>query len=267
MPVESRTVTNREGVRIVAGLGEAVAGHEAEVRACASPVDSLPVRETLRDTRHHRTVALRDAGRGARILKWQRRRPPGDFWRDVLGGRGSSAPAAIEFANLRALRAGGFSVPDALGWGRTPGGGTFVLLRPVGGIPLDDWLRSPLASDRSARREVFAALAALLARFHGEGWHHRDLYACHVLVDGDRRPALIDFSRARRARRLRSRWREKDLAALQFSTERLPPGRAERLRFLLAYLGKDRVDGEVRRVLRRVLRRAGRMRRHVPREG
>jgi heptose I phosphotransferase len=255
----------RDGVRTLGGLGAAVAGHEEEVLRCARTAGPARPGEVLRDTRLHRTVALAGPAGEPRILKWHGGRPPLDLWRDVFSGRAFVPAARIEFENLRALAAQGFPVPQALGWGRSPGGGSFLLLRPVEGSPLDAWMRS--AVDPATRRGILAAVASLVSRFHRAGWFHRDLYACHLLVDGSQRLALIDLARARRTRRLRARWIVKDLGALLHSTRDPSTSLAERARFLLEYLGKDRLDREARRLAARVLRRAERMRRHVPREG
>lgn len=76
-------------------------------------------------------------------------------------------------------------------------------------------------------------LARTVARLHGAGWYHRDLYLQHcVLAVSPGSPAspgstaegpdaarivLLDFGRARRGARVRRRWFEKDLAALAAS--------------------------------------------------
>ena len=121
-----------------------------------------------------------------------------------------------------------------------------------------------LATENRAMGSVLELVLAL----HTRGWHHRDLYLHHVLIDADGGLVLIDLGRARRPRWVRRRWFAKDLAALLLWT---PPevGVRHRLRFLAKYL--DAMEITSRRARRRfaeyVARRRAQMARHVPRHG
>ncbi|MGB0686346.1 MAG: hypothetical protein ACPGQD_09265, partial [Planctomycetota bacterium] len=64
----------------------------------------------------------------------------------------------------------------------------------------------------------------------------------------------------------RRRWFVKDLAALEHSAPATVT-RADRLRFLLAYLSKNRLDENAKRSVRDVVARAARMGKHVPKFG
>jgi hypothetical protein len=133
--------------------------------------------------------------------------------------------------------------------------------------PLDRLLAEGALRGR-LRRRLLRDLAAAVARMHAAGLHHRDLYLNHVFADASADPArfaVIDCERVGRHRRRLSRWVVKDLAALETSAPPEATAR-ERLAFLVAYL---RARGLPRRVLRRLARRvllkARRMRGHVPR--
>ena len=83
---------------------------------------------------------------------------------------------------------------------------------------------------------------------------HNCLYPKHIFLKSQESGAsgrLIDLEKARPSLGLRSRSR--DLETLHRRSG--PPTRGERLLFLLAYLEKDRVDAEVRRLVRLITRR------------
>ncbi len=134
--------------------------------------------------------------------------------------------------------------------------------------PLDDLLRAG-ALDRRQRRLVLRSLADATAVLHNAGLHHCDLYLNHVYVDpaNPRACALIDVERVARHRRSLGRWVVKDLGALVSSIPDGTVSDGEQTRFLLRYL---RVHGLPRRgvvpgLVRRVQRKAQRIRKHVPR--
>lgn len=75
------------------------------------------------------------------------------------------------------------------------------------------------------RGREFGCIAAVAARLHNHGLHHRDLYLCHFLVHpqtGDVR--LIDPGRVKRLSGwpFTQRWIVKDLAQLHYSARILP---------------------------------------------
>ncbi len=109
------------------------------------------------------------------------------------------------------------------------------------------------------KRAILRRLATMVRAMHAGGVNHRDCYLCHFLLHqpvpdnpAELRIALIDLHRAQMRRRVPRRWRDKDLAALYFSS--LPMGltRNEELRFLRLYF--DRPLKEVMRTERRSLR-------------
>jgi len=161
---------------------------------------------------------------------------------------------------------------------------SYFLSREIeGGMPLDDFLRERFPADRTLtgdafrlKRSIIGQLARVARRFHAHGCHHQDFYLNHFFIrsadEGGGAPAeafeifLIDLQRMRRRRRLRKRWVIKDLGQLDYSTRRAALSRADRLRFLLAYLGVASLDSSDRRFLRRVLAKSARIARHARRK-
>jgi tRNA A-37 threonylcarbamoyl transferase component Bud32 len=106
------------------------------------------------------------------------------------------------------------------------------------------------------RRKAVRAAADVARRLHACGWVHKDLYLCHLFVrKGGDELTLIDLARLQKTRS--ARLRVKDLAALVHSARGLC-SRTDLMRGLKRYGGD-------RRLARRVLRKADRMARHVPR--
>jgi len=97
------------------------------------------------------------------------------------------------------------------------------------------------------KRRLIERVATMTRRMHAGGVNHRDLYICHFLlhlpVDPDApKLSLIDLHRAQLRPRTPQRWRDKDLAALHFSSLDIGLTRRDRLRFLRAYFGRPLRD-------------------------
>jgi len=117
---------------------------------------------------------------------------------------------------------------------------------------------------RAERRRILRELADTVRGLHNAHFYHYDLVWRNVLVRNPPRgmPAkeseagpclfLIDCPRGGFARFGRARKRLRDLASLDKTAARLC-SRAERLRFLLAYLGQRRLDDAGRALVRACL--------------
>lgn len=187
-----------------------------------------------------------------------------DAWFDRLHGAPGRSPGQREYDNLLGLAREGLPVPEAVGWARD-GRRSLVAMRWVDHA---DDLRAAVQRDpEGARSAWLRPLVELVARLHGAGWYHRDLYLQHFVLAAARGLVLLDVGRARRQRRPRRRWLEKDLAALAHSAPDVVGPRL-RLRFLLGYLRARGVSGRgaARRWARAVERRRARLARHVPRD-
>jgi len=200
--------------------------------------------------------------------RWIVKRTRGDLgrdrWFDRLHGAAGRSPGRREFDNLRALAADGIPVPAAIGWAES-GGRSLVAMACVAH---EANLRELVEADPGAARRWLGPLVGLVAALHARGWYHRDLYLQHFVPSPEGAGlVLLDVGRARRQRRPRRRWHEKDLAALLHSTPEGVGPRA-RLRFLVAYLAARGLPrrGTARAWARRVERRRARLARHVPRE-
>jgi hypothetical protein len=142
-----------------------------------------------------------------------------------------------------------------------------VILENAPGDGLDRVWRGLLVGDAPitrgpARHEITARLGRFVAAFHGAGCCHRDLYLCHIFADldpaGDRPPrfTLIDLARTHYPRWRRMRWIIKDLSQLDASAREIGATRADRWRFLLAYLNLPPRAVRARWYARRIARKS-----------
>lgn len=203
-----------------------------------------------------------------------------EAWRRLaLLGRGSTSPARREWEAMQAMRNSGFDVPEpvAVGESATVFGcppRSFLLMREVRGVPLDRFLADGFPDPhafgpRRARDAVLQDVSGMVRRFHAAGFYHKDLYCCHLIVTPDPRwgrPYFIDLQRVERGQPPRRRWLVKDLAALHLTAPACVT-RADRLRFLLNYLCKTRLDREAKRWARAIAAKSVRLGAHVPKFG
>jgi hypothetical protein len=127
----------------------------------------------------------------------------------------------------------------------------FIITRAVPqALEFDEFFRA--APDAAQRRQVLTDLADIVRRLHAARFYYYDLVWRNILVSlvvpGQPRPYLIDCPRGGFARLGRERKRLRDLASLDKTASQLC-SRPERLRFLLQYLGKSRLDEEARRMV------------------
>jgi heptose I phosphotransferase len=128
-----------------------------------------------------------------------------------------------------------------------------------------DWRTQP--PSLHLKRALIARVADIARKLHDNGMVHRDLYLCHFLMDtGDEavHPPnaspplyLIDLHRTERRRRIKERWRVKDVAGLYFSSMDIGLTQRDRLRFVEAYSKRPWREAIVaeKRFWRRVVRR------------
>jgi hypothetical protein len=241
---------------------------------------------------------LADPAGAARILYIKRhdRVPWQTKIRRMLGLGDPISLAEHEARNIVRLMDAGIPTVRcaAVGWEFTNGGrgerSCLVTEELAGAVQADVYCERQFGSagDRgktAARRRWIRALARLARRFHGSGFVHRDFYLCHVLV----RPIgaddfvlhLMDLQRMMRfhggvpasPRGVPGRWIVKDLAALVFSSWPSPATfvrskvftNTDRMRFAREYFGTDRLSAAQKALVRRAVRKARRIDRHLSR--
>jgi len=197
----------------------------------------------------------------------------------TMFGRNNASPARIEWDRISELRRAGFDVPEPVAVGEAAAilgspRQSFLVTREVPGPQLDNLLAGGYPDphgrgDRAARDQVLRDVSGMVRRFHASGFYHRDLYLCHLIVAEDERwgrPYIIDLGRVGRQFPPRRRWLIKDLAAMHYSAPTTVT-RADRLRFLLNYLCKPRLDPQAKRCIREIVAKAEAIASHVPKYG
>lgn len=238
--------------------GPLAAAARAEGLACVA--DVLDRAEYVRDLPQRSNHVLHVAGR---VLHVKRAKPRG-FLRCV-------PREDPEARGLSRLAAAGVPCAEPVLWGRDARLGTLVATADLAPArPLDALLAQGWAPAGGAEALV-GQLAALAARLHEAGLHHRDLYLNHVYADpqGERAAArlvLIDAERVGRHRARLGRRVRKDLACLLASGPAAwwEGARAAQLvHDYLAARGLPAAQGA--RLVARLLRKAGRIRARTPR--
>jgi tRNA A-37 threonylcarbamoyl transferase component Bud32 len=229
------------------GAAPGIAWREIAAGAEPPPIDPSLAGWTIEKSRpSHLNAHRTEAGRTLH-LKW--------FFHGTL-----SAPARREWRGARAVGALGIPAAVPVGWGVHPGG-SFIVILGSPGFPAAAWRAHGVAAERLDRWT--RRLAALAASLHDAGLCHRDLNVYHVLAEGDA-IRIIDLGRV--GRFVRRRWIVKDLASLLASALREGfPRRCARL-FLRRYLAETQREWNRRRLIRAVLAKAERYRRHTEKE-
>lgn len=189
-------------------------------------------------------------------------------------GRYRAGAAAREAAWLRRLAALRIRVPRLDGVFRGHGAHWIGLAEVQGQALQLQWREAVSGQPAGAalRIHVRDRLAPWVARFHGMGLVHRDLYGNHLFAASlSAEITVIDVERVFRPRWRMSRWRIKDLAALWSSR---PESVVERLGlvFLVTYLralgmGRPERRRRIIRWLPKIRSKAEHMRTRRPRFG
>jgi hypothetical protein len=158
------------------------------------------------------------------------------YW-PVRGVRGT--PAAEEVGGIRALERAGIASVPLVAIGELPDGRSFVITEDLAGYRPADKL---IAEGGASFEMLLEPTAAMAARLHNAGLHHRDLYLCHFFArlggqGGRPELRLIDAARVRALPRFltRRRWIVKDLAQFWYSTLALAVTDEQRERWMADY--------------------------------
>jgi heptose I phosphotransferase len=238
--------------------------------------DGLFERVFALDGEVYRAIASRrtlrfEAGGRAYFAKLHR----GVGWREILKNLVVLRPPVVsarnEYVACVHLQSVGLTAPTVAAFGERGADParreSFVICDALTGfVDLETftgrWLASPPTPVE--RRRLLVGIARFARRFHDAGLVHRDFYLCHLLLDteawrrGEVALGVLDLHRARIFRAVPDRWRERDLAALLFSSLDLPVSRRSWYRFVRIYAGRPlREEFAARaRFWRRVERRA-----------
>jgi len=196
-----------------------------------------------------------------------------EVWKSLCRGIWPDLGSLREWENLLAVEGAGIPVPRGVATGRKRIMGTeivsFTLTEEIPRAdPLDAVVRERFRERRSpAEREEWRSLlqktAGLARKLHLLGMNHRDFYLNHLFLDDRGVLYLLDLQRLQRRERVPERYRVKDLAQLNYSALGCRNiSRSDRLRFLLAYLGRDDLDGSGRVLARRIAAKTRRITRH-----
>lgn len=127
---------------------------------------------------------------------------------------------------------------------------SFIITKDLNpAISLEDycakWKTNPPSYEE--KKSIICALGKMVRDMHAGGVNHRDCYLCHFLLHlpfvVDDKPILsvIDLHRAQIRKRVPKRWRDKDLAALYYSSLNLGLSSKDYWRFLKIYLNLEHV--------------------------
>ncbi len=189
--------------------------------------------------------------------------------------RVSCAMAEVEAAQK--LAAMGINAPRMIAWGEIWGGlfenRSFVAIEEIrNGQSLErslpDFFNGTGTSENLVlRRQFIRQLALFVKKFHDTGYRHRDLYLCHIFRVPDGRFYLIDLARVFKPALFGEMYRIKDISQMHFSAPAKYFSKTDRLRFLRAYLGREKLSSPDKSFAMRVAGKAIRMARREARHG
>ncbi len=163
----------------------------------------------------------------------------------------SAATAFFDIIHTFELNAAGVNTPEPVAWGFENKGVwesfSFSITAAVPGISLEKQLPACFTKMESQKpgvlkekKQLLEKLACEVKKFHDTGCRHRDMYLCHIFMDGGQF-YFIDLHRTFKPLFFAERYRLKDLTQLYYSAPGEMITRSDRLRFYLSYCGKDKL--------------------------
>lgn len=212
--------------------------------------------EVLRELEGRRTLRTEVAGLGY-YVKLHRGVGWGEIFKNLVTARLPVLGAEHEWRAINRLSELGVDTMKAIAFGRRGSNPakleSFIVteeLAPT--VSLEDYCRYwPAQPPAPALKcALIARVAEMAGKMHRGGVNHRDCYICHFLLHTEPAPSpaalrlsLIDLHRAQvRDGAAPRRWRDKDLAALHFSTLEIGLTARDRLRFLRTYFDRPLRD-------------------------
>lgn len=117
------------------------------------------------------------------------------------------------------------------------------------------------------RKKFIQSLAEFVRKFHKTGCRHRDLYLCHIFCNPQGKFTLIDLNRVFKPLIFSERYLIKDLAQLYYSAPGKIFTKADRLRFFLAYLQKNKLSKSDKILIKKIKSKAQKMSKHDGKHG
>lgn len=178
--------------------------------------------------------------------------------------------AQAEVRGIQLLQESGIATVPLVAWGHSSAGRGFIITEDLAGFrDAEQAVRAGLPLDR-----LISPIAAMSARLHQAGLHHRDLYLCHFFVRVEAEQVelrLIDAARVSRLPRwFARRWIIKDLAQLIYSLQQVDATADQQQRLLADYAAArklasvDRLQRSIARKVRRIAAHDQRLRQRDP---
>ncbi len=225
---------------------------------------------TLPSWRERLAVDLADSdGKTKRFyIKRFHRNTPGRLLKSVFAGQGATSPAQVERDWILRISRDGITVPKVAAFAEesldTGGSRSALVLAEMPGESLEKWV---LRQKGAVSSELVDAVANVARVFHSAGYIHRDFYLSHIFLtnDSETNPklALIDLQRVMHKPIRFVRWRNRDLAQLDYSVPIHIAGLRQRVRFLRRYfqVGGLRKAG-LRRTIKAIARKSAQIAAH-----
>ncbi|AMG67642.1 TPA: lipopolysaccharide core heptose(I) kinase RfaP [Providencia stuartii] len=111
-------------------------------------------------------------------------------------------------------------------------------------VSLEDYCANwpSLAPDFRVKQLIIRRVAQMVRKMHAVGINHRDCYICHFLLhlpfsgeEQDLKISVIDLHRAQLRKKVPTRWRDKDLIGLYFSSLNIGLTSRDIFRFMKVY--------------------------------
>ncbi|MCP4714175.1 MAG: hypothetical protein GY868_03580 [Deltaproteobacteria bacterium] len=218
--------------------------------------------------KERKTVRTALQGPGGTLSVYIKRHYPSAFipalFRRFISG--TPPDAFDEFNNIIAFHRHGLPTMVPIAAGRVRCGidsRSYLVTRALAGCRrLDHILAEPGQLSPHRKHEIISRLALLIKNMHACGFNHRDLYLCHILMDSDDNPFIVDLHRVESRSNVPERRLVKDIAALNYSAPHTAVSTTDRLRFLKQYLGVTKLTGSEKKFAAMVSSKTVRMTRH-----
>ncbi|HAL45443.1 MAG: hypothetical protein A2Y12_13230 [Planctomycetes bacterium GWF2_42_9] len=180
-------------------------------------------------------------------------------FKNWLNQRKRLSLAACDMEPAENLRKLGINTPRTIAFGQEWNGlfekRSFIITEQIpDSFKLEDKL--------PREKDFIKKLAIFIKKFHDTGFRHRDLYLCHIFCDPKTQFTLIDLARAFKPLFFSKKYLIKDLAELYYSAPGNKISKADKLRFFLFYLRKEKLSFSDRMMIRQIKAKAKRMARH-----